>query len=443
MRRLGTIALAAVLGLLLFTVGGIGLLRRLPDERPDVRTWPEAGVLLGPAAGGASLSGTIASLQDRLRAVPEDWRGFAQLGLAYVQEGRITADPGYYPKAEGVLRRSLELNGRDNFEALVGMGALALARHDFAAALEWGTRGRAVNPYNGDVYGVIGDAQLELGRYEDAFATFQAMVDTRPDLASYARVSYARELRGDVRGAIAAMEAALDAAGAPEDAAWARYQLGELYFNIGRLDRAKVNYRAGVELAPDFVPPHAGLAKVAWAMGDVERAIRGYSWVVRRFPSPEHVIALGDLYAASGQDTLAEQQYALVRAEEDLFRANGVNVDLELALFHADHGHPGEALAAARAEWGRRHSIHVADALAWALYANERYAEAARYADRALSLRTRNALFMFHAGMIRLRLGDEDAARRLLRHAMATNPSFSIRYAALAERTLAELEVRS
>lgn len=443
MRRLGTIALAAVLGLLLFTVGGIGPLLRPPDERPDVRTSPEAGVLLRPAAGGASLSGTIASLQDRLRAVPEDWRGFAQLGLAYVQEARITADPGYYPKAEGVLRRSLELNGRDNFEALVGMGALALARHDFAAALDWGNRGRAENPYNGDVYGVIGDAQLELGRYEDAFATFQAMVDTRPDLASYARVSYARELRGDVRGAVAAMEAALDAAGAPEDAAWARYQLGELYFNIGRLDRAKANYRAGVEFAPDFVPPHAGLAKVAWAMGDVERAIRGYSWVVRRFPSPEHVIALGDLYAASGQDTLAERQYALVLAEEDLFRANGVNVDLELALFHADHGHPGEALAAARAEWGRRHSIHVADALAWALYANERYAEAARYADRALSLRTRNALFMFHAGMIRLRLGDEDAARRLLRHAMATNPSFSIRYAALAERTLAELEVRS
>ncbi|MGH7419850.1 MAG: tetratricopeptide repeat protein, partial [Candidatus Rokuibacteriota bacterium] len=405
--------------------------------------WPEAGVLLRPAGGGASVAGTIASLQDRLRAVPEDWRGFAQLGLAYVQEARITADPGSYPKAEGVLRRSLELNGRDNFEALVGMGALALARHDFEAALAWGKRALAENPYNADVYGVIGDAQLELGRYAYAFATFQATVDTRPDLASYARVSYARELRGDVRGAIVAMEAAVEAAGTPEDAAWARYQLGELYFNTGRFDRAEAAYRGGVELAPDFVPPHAGLAKVGWAQGNLERAIRGYSWVVRRFPAPEHVIALGDLYASNGQDTLAERQYALVRAEEELFRANGVNVDLELALFDADHGYPGEALAAARAEWWRRHSIHVADALAWALYANGRYEDAVRYADRALSLGMRNALFMFHAGMIRLRLGDEEGARALLRDAMATNPNFSILYAPVAERTLAELEGRS
>lgn len=443
MRRLGTLALAAVLGLLLFAVGGIGLFGHPPDERPDVRFSPEAGVLLRPAGGGASVAGTIASLQDRLRAMPTDWRGFAQLGLAYVQEARITADPGSYPKAEGVLRRSLELNGRDNFEALVGMGALALARHEFESALAWGKRARMENPYNADVYGVIGDAQLELGRYHDAFDTFQAMVDTRPDLASYARVSYARELRGHVGGAIVAMKAALVAAGTPEDAAWAHYQLGELYFNSGRLHHAKAAYRGGVALAPDFIPPHAGLAKVAWAQGDLERAIHGYSWVVRRFPAPEHVIALGDLYAANGQDTLAEQQYALVRAEEDLFRANGVNVDLELALFDADHGHPGDALAAARAEWGRRHSIHVADALAWALYANGRYGEAVRYANRALSLGMRNALFMFHAGMIRLRLGDEEAARRLLRHAMATNPSFSIRWKALAIRTLADLEARS
>ncbi|MGH2658709.1 MAG: tetratricopeptide repeat protein, partial [Actinomycetota bacterium] len=339
MRRLGTLALAAVLGLLLFAVGGIGLFRHPPDERPDVRFSPEAGVLFLPAGGGASVAGTIASLQDRLRAMPTDWRGFAKLGLAYVQEARITADPGSYPRAEGVLRRSLELNGRDNFEALLGMGALTLARHEFEAALAWGKRARVENPYNAEVYGVIGDAQLELGRYHDAFDTFQAMVDTRPDLASYARVSYARELRGHVGGAIVAMKAALVAAGTPEDAAWAHYQLGELYFNSGRLHQAKAAYRGGVALAPDFIPPHAGLAKVEWAEGDLERAIHGYSWVVRRFPAPEHVIALGDLYAANGQDTLAEQQYALVRAEEDLFRANGVNVDLELALFDADHGH--------------------------------------------------------------------------------------------------------
>ena len=38
----------------------------------------------------------------------------ASLGLAYVQEARITADPSYYPKAEGVLRRSIALDRKDN-----------------------------------------------------------------------------------------------------------------------------------------------------------------------------------------------------------------------------------------------------------------------------------------------------------------------------------------
>jgi tetratricopeptide (TPR) repeat protein len=442
MRRVGKIGLAAVLGMLLFTVGGIGLFRIRVDGQQQSGVL-QGSALLSAAIPSGSLEQTIANLQQRLRTLTSDWRSYASLGLSYVSQARVTADPSFYPKAQGVLERSLELNSRDNYQALVGMGALALARHDFAGALKWGQKARAVNPYNGNVYGVIGDAQVELGRYRDAFATFQRMVDTRPDLASYARVSYARELKGDVRGALAAMRAAARAAGTPQDAAWVSYQLGELYFASGRPALAEAAYRRGVELAPEYVPPRAGLAKVAWADGRVHRAIRGYAWVVERFPSPEYVIALGDLYAQSGRPRPAELQYALVRAEERLFRANGVNVDLELAVFDADHGRPVEALAAARAEWGRRHSINVADALAWALYANGRYREAVPYARRALSLGTRNALFMFHAGMIQLRVGHRGAARELLSDALATNPHFSILWGSVARRTLDGLGTHS
>ena len=200
-----------------------------------------------------------------------------------------------------MLQRSLDQQPQDNFEAMVGMAALAAARHDFAAALRLGRARKAVNPYNGSVYGVIGDAQVELGRYDDAFATFQTMVDTRPDLASYASVSYARELQGDVAGAIRAMQGAQAFAGTPADRAWAANQLGELYFNSGRLAEAAAQYRSGTELAPDYVPPQAGLAKVAWARGDVQAAIDRYVEVTQRYPSPEYVIALGDLYEAAGE----------------------------------------------------------------------------------------------------------------------------------------------
>ena len=141
-----------------------------------------------------------------------------------------------------------------------------------------------------------------------------------------------------------------------------------------------------------------------------------------------------------GRDDLAGEQYAVVEATRAIARANGVNVDLEIALFDADHGDPEGALAAAEAEWARRDSVHVADAYAWALYASGRYDEAARISKRALELGTRNAVFLFHAGMIERARGHDGAARRLLRRAVTTNPNFSILYATTAERALAELE---
>jgi tetratricopeptide (TPR) repeat protein len=444
MRRVIRVGGAVVLAAALFVAGGIGLFRSSGEDggaRARGRTTSNdiADTLLAPVIGG-SLDQTIENLQSRLRVLPTDWQAFASLGLAYVQQARVTADPSYYPKAQGVLRRSLGLEWDDNFAAMVGMAALAAARHDFAGALRWGEQAKAINPYNGNVYGVIGDAQVELGRYEDAFATFQTMVDTRPGVASYARVSYARELMGDLPGAIQAMEAAREIAGTPADAAWASYQLGELYFNQGDLAAAEHAYARGVGTDANYVPPVAGLAKVAWARGHLQEAIDGYTDVVARYPSPEYVIALGDIFTAAGQPEQADRQYALVHAEERLFRANGVNIDLELALFNAAHGDPAGALAAARDEWAKRHSVHVADAYAWALHANGRDAEAARYAREALALGYRNALFAFHAGMIQLELGNRAEARQLLSEAVRINPHFSIQYAPVARTTLAMLD---
>ena len=439
MTRTAKIATVGLLAVTLFGVAGMGAFRTLHAQTPapSPASAPNPSTLLAPA--GASLDSIIAQLQARLVQAPSDWKSFAYLGLAYVQQARTTADPTYYPKAQGVLDTSLSLQPRHNEEALVGMAALAAARHDFAGALRYGERARALNPYDANVYGVIGDAQLELGRYPDAFATFQKMVDLKPNLSSYARVSYARELQGDVAGALKAMLFARDVAGTPADVAWASFQIGELYFNSGRPGQARAAYHAGLLADPTYVPNQAGLAKVAWASGDLKDAIGGYNRVVQRYPAPEHVIALGDLYAAEGDLTQARRQYALLHAEEALFRANGVNIDLEVALFDADHGDPAGALEAARAEWGRRHSILVADAYAWALYANGRYAQAAIFSRKAMALGTHNALFYFHAGMIELKLGHRDAARTLLGRALDTNPHFSIQHAPEAARTLAAL----
>ena len=441
--RLSTIAVVAALAATTFLLGA--LRPRTPvdtvaERRPPVVA--DAGAGFGPAPSVGSLDATIASLEERLDRVPGDWQASAALGIAHVQRARITSDPSAYPAAEEALTRSLELRPDGNADALVGLGTLAAARHDFTAALSWARRAVRTAPFDADAYGVLGDAQLELGRYGAAFRTFQRVVDTRPDLASYARVSYALELRGRVDAAIEAMRAAYAVAAGPADAAWAAAHVAALHHGQGRLAAAATWFRRARAADPGSIQAEAGLALVAWASGDLDAAIAGYERVATRVPTPEHVAVLGDLYEAAGDDGAAAERYALVRAEARLFGANGVDVDLELALFEAYQpvgGWARAALRAARAEWRRRTSVHVADAYAWALYANGRYREAAELASQALRLGTRNAAFLFHAGMIELRLGHEAAARGLLRQAFETNPFFSVRWSPVLRDTLARL----
>ena len=125
---------------------------------------------------------------------------------------------------------------------------------------------------------------------------------------------------------------------------------------------------------------------------------------------------LGELYEATGRPGLAAQQYAVATASARLAAANGVATDLETALFQADHGSPAVALTAARAEWDRRHSIHTADALGWALHASGQDRAALRYARQANRLGTRDARLLFHLGAIeaalRLPVGGRPPAGR-------------------------------
>lgn len=439
--RLTMIAIAAGLAVLVFVVGALGPGgSRDAASSPVVTATPDA--FLGPAPAAGSIDASIASLESKLEATHDDWKSSAALGIAYVQRARITSDPSTYPLAQVVLNRSLKLQPTGNAEALVGLGTLAAARHHFTEALRWGRRAVKAAPYDADVHGLVGDAQLELGRYGAAFDSFQRMIDLRPNLASYARVSYALELRGNVDGAIAAMRAAYDVAAGPADTAWAAAHIAKIQFGAGRLRDAESWFRRARAADPGSMDAEAGLALIAWASGDLQGAIAGYERLASRFPSPEHVAVLGDLYEAAGDREAAAARYELVRAEARLFRANGVDTDLEIALFEADHADGRSAraaLRAARAEWARRRSVHVADAYAWALYANGDYRRASALAASALRLGTRNALFLFHAGMIQLRLGDEAASRSFLRQARDVSPFFSVRWSPVLRATLSRL----
>jgi tetratricopeptide (TPR) repeat protein len=423
----------------LFAGGALGLSTQGRDEGL-LSIVVNGGVFLRPTVGG-DLGAVTASLQERVRSDDDDWRSAALLGLAYLQQGVLTQNPSYYRKAERVFLESLARNRAQNFEATLGMGVLAVGRHEFRAALEWADRARRLNRFSAEAYGVLGDALIELGRYQSSARAYQRMVDLRPGLSSYARVSYWRELNGDVRGAIGAMTAAVDAAGTPEDAAWAGYQLGDLFLGTGRVDRAAAEYGRAAGLAPDAPLPEAGRAKVHAARGDMPGAIRILSDVVARYPSLELTILLGDLQRVAGRLDQARDTYQLVRAMKRLLRDAGVDTGLETALFDADHGrHLQAALRRARAAYRSRPSVVAADALAWTLYSNRRFGQAARYSKEALRLGTRNALFHFHAGMIAIARHDPVRAGRELQTSLSINPRFSYRWGGVARRTLSRIE---
>lgn len=382
----------------------------------------------------------IASLQQRLRARPEDIPSLANLGSAYLQKARETGDPSYYTRAEKVFQSAIGQNPQ-SAEALTGMGALCLARHEFYEALRWGQRAIQANSYKAAAYGVAGDAQIELGDYPEAIETIQKMVNLRPDLSSYSRVSYIRELTGDVPGAIEAMKLAVSAGGpALENTNWCRVQLGNLYFNSGLLNAAEQEYLKTLAITPDYAPALFGMARVRAADGKIDEAIAVLEHIVASLPLPEYVIELGDLYALLGHPDQAQEQYDLAQAILQLNRDNGVQIDAELALFQADHDiELPTTVQRARAAMRERPSIVSADVLAWSLYKNGLYVEAANSMKQALRLGTKNALMFFHAGMIHHKLGDHAKAMEFLREAMRINPHFSIRYAPQARTLLDEL----
>ena len=367
----------------------------------------------------ASTDQRIGALQATVKAAPRRADGWTLLAGAYLQKVRETGDAGFYARAQGAVDRALSLRP-DDAGALTQRSALELSRHDFRAGLRDALRARALAPAVIAPFGTVVDALVELGRYPQAGKALQEMVDRKPNLAAYARVSYFRELHGDLDGALAAMRAAASAGGAaPEQDAYVRALLGGLELQKGRIGPAVRHYREALQAVPGYPPAEAGLAQADLARGRRPAAIARLQRVVDRLPLPSYVIALGEAQAAAGRRADAAQSFALVRVETMLQQRAGVNADVELALFEADHGSPPRAVALGRRAWAAAPSVRSADALGWALHRAGHSRAALGWARRALALGSRDPAFLTHAGLIARSAGEPRLAARWLAGARA------------------------
>jgi tetratricopeptide (TPR) repeat protein len=351
------------------------------------------------------LTGTSSDIPNLQKAVQQGRADLRPaLAEAYLQRARETADPSFYTRAEGVLGQPRTQ------DAFATAGELALARHDFSGALRLGERSGAVGAP------VRVDALVELGRYDEATAELQAMIDRRPNLSGYARVSYLRELNGDLTGAAQAMQLAVDAGGpAVENRAYVLALLGELERRRGHDTAARRAFEGALALIPGHAASEAGLARLE----GYERAIARLRRVVDKLPLPEYVIALGEVELAAGKTAAARRDLALVGAEERLLKAAGVDTDVELAVFEADHGDPRRAVVLARRGWEAAPSVRAADALGWALTRAGQPREGLQWAHRALRLGAVDPLWRAHAGLSALAAGRTAEGKRQLRIALA------------------------
>jgi tetratricopeptide (TPR) repeat protein len=398
---------------------------------------PSSAPAAGPRDVAAPTEAVVARLQSRIRSRPRDARSLAELGLAYEQRLRETADPSYLEKANAVLQRALRLDGRSEL-AVTGLGSLALSRHSFRHALVLGRHALRLNPASDEAYGIVGDASLELGRYADAFRAFDRMAALDPGVASYARVAYARELLGRPDAAVAAMRLAVAAStGRPEAEAWTRVELGKLLFGMGRVAAAADSERAALAVFPNYPYALDALARAEAARGRLDRAIALSRRAVTQVPLPQFASTLAELLRAGGRTREADEQDALIGAITRLLRANGVRTDLEVALYDVDHGlRLPRALELARRAHRDRPSIQGDDVLGWALTRNGRCAQGVAYARRALRLGTRDAVMYFHRGMAERCVGNEAEGRTWFRRAIALNPHFSPLWAPVAREAL-------
>ena len=391
----------------------------------------------------------INAAQVRVKANPQNAQALAALGAAYFQRARETADVNDFELADQSLRASLQLESA-GFAATAPLGILAevyMGEHRFEDALNSAQNALALGSGDVSPFAIAGDAYADMGEYDRAAQNYARLTpsDTLASpLNNYARdsrLSYLQFIGGDTAGAIRLMKTAVAEGGEcqipRENLAWLHYELGEYYTQAGDVTAADIAYRTALSIHPGDYRALASLARLRANNGRYDDAVRLYQKAIAVVPMPVFVAELGDVYAKTGNQAEAEKQYLLVEYIGCLGRINQILHNRDLAMFYADHDRKlPEALELARKEFEVRHDIYTWDALAWTLYKNRKYEEAYQASQNALKFGTRDALLLYHSGVIATRLGKPQEAREKLSGALAINPHFHLIYADAARANL-------
>jgi tetratricopeptide (TPR) repeat protein len=373
-------------------------------------------------------------LVEAIKKNPEDSKSKLSLAALFIQEARITGNFLYYDAAAMKYVNDVLKKEPDNFEALIYKAIVQLSQHHFSDGLATAQEAQKKNPYNAFIYGIMVDANVELGNYTAAVESSDKMVSVRPDLRSYSRIAYLREIHGDVTGAIEAMKMAIEA-GMPghEATEWCRAQLGHLYEQSGNIKAAEAEYTTSLEVRPGYAYALAGMARLETYKKNYEKAIEHYNHaydMVNDYSFKENMAEVYRLAGKNkeadelGKEVIREMTAASAASKKD--DSAGHYSDRELAYAYLAVNNNDKALEHALLEYNRRpDNIDVNETVAWVYYKQGDYQKALPYIKTALRTNSKNPTLLCRSGLVYFKAGQQQEAAKLLQEALKDNPVIS------------------
>ena len=402
------------------------------DNKDAIPAMLERKKTLGTDEEKAAIMVAYTKATEALKKNPEDMQQYVNLATVYVSEGRITGNNTYYDNAAMKMLNKVLVGKTGNkdieFQALNVKSAIELNMHQFKDALATAQQGEAINNFNAGIYGALVDANVEMGNYQKAVKDCDKMMSIRPDLRSYSRASYLRQIHGQNTGAIEAMKMAVDA-GLPgsENTEWARTTLGDLYLNNGNIDSATFEYRSSLVYRPNYAYALIGLARVEKAKKNYDAAIAQTRNAIQVLSEVAFVALLGDLYELKGDGEKAKETRSDVinlleqgQKDEEKDALIKHNVNRELATAYLNAGKLDDALKYAKNDLEMRpNNIDANELAAWIYYQKGDYASAKTHADKMMATNTKNPNTLYKAGAIYTSTGLTADGQKLMNDAMA------------------------
>ncbi len=370
---------------------GWALTRRAPPPLAQLaHVYPETVAAHDHDAALRGIDARIAGAAPLLAAHPGDWLEQENQAQRLMSRARLTGDFGDYAAADAAIKTGFAHAAQNtgphltaaNFAMMVHrLGAAqtlldALSR--YVIPPDAGTRAEA-EAMRGDIAFYRGDYAAARGAYDRA-----KEISGGPD-GQGVRVALLLSKTGDPDGALTALDRALRAGRfiAAQNAAQLHYQRGMIELGRGHWAEAEAEFGAADRLFGGQWHYIQARAQSRALAGDTIGAIALYELAIRSANNPETMDALAALYRAQGNRPQAEEWARRAGA----IWARWLAMLPEAAVGHAlDHelsfGSPPRALALAQMNWAARPYGGSAVALAWALIANARAAEAAATIER-------------------------------------------------------------